>query len=248
MNKTQSLYFEQIKSDLIRFGFSYYGVPSEKSPDPERLILLVCAQFERDRKTFGMLMRLLIEILNLIHVERFKNLIENDPAPSSVKYLAIYILAARMSEEGDVRFVAVMQMLAHKINSQDLQLKSVLKEIQDPYLLQKQGEDQALKKIGISAYRIMPAEKKKVLNREQILKRNLWLRLRVMIGTNYRADGVYLKFTGNFKNRYQIWKALGSSQETAYRICNELEDLGSLKNINLIEDSMSPASRRHPKP
>jgi hypothetical protein len=105
----------------------------------------------------------------------------------------------------------------------------MMAEFNDSYLIEKHGLDPVLGRISIRSYLIEGADAKKNLTLKQVLKLNPWLQFRALVGSNYRADVLYLKTLNQFKTKYALWKALGSSQETAYRLCNELDSVPELK-------------------
>ena len=223
---------DQIQPDLIRLGFALYGKSSKHDPDLEKTILRVCSFFPDEIKIYKILISVVLELSNLVHVERLKSLadcLDHHSDESIRTKLGLLILCERMIESGDKRFLSLNRNLVQSLKIHLSKLKEFLSDFEDPYLIQKQGLDQQLSELGLKCARIEKSDSKKHLTRDLILAQNRWLRFRVLIGSNYRADVLYLQSTGQYSTRYEIWKALGSSQETVYRICAELSSYQGLQ-------------------
>ncbi len=229
-NKQRSpLTFDQLKPDLICLGFAFYGEHSKESPDPEKTILAVCYLFSTEVKTFKMLITWLIEVSSVINVERLKALYEQEPEFSLNQSVGLYILTSRMIEAGDKSYGSLHARIQNELKPRKSQIEELLKEHSDAYLIEKYGVDLEMKKLSVQIYKLDGADHKKVLSLKQILGTNPWLRFRAIIGANYRADVLYLKSLNRFKTKYALWKFLGSSQETAYRLSKDLDQFSELK-------------------
>jgi len=233
-NRTEKsiLTIDQMMPDLIRLGFSLYGKPSKHEPDLEKTIIKVCSFFPDEIKIFKILISVVLELSSLVHVERLKSLVEDldQYSDASIRTkLGLLILSSRLIESGDKRYLPLNRKIVQGLKNHSDKLKELLSDFEDPYLIQKQGLDQQLSLFGIKCARIEKSDSKKHLTRDLIVAQNHWLRFRVLIGSNYRADVLYLQSTGKYSTRYEIWKALGSSQETVYRICAELGSFKELK-------------------
>ena len=130
--------FEKLRPDLIRLGFAYYGQASEKSPDPEKTIMSVCALWCEDRKVFKILLTWTTDIHTLIQVERLKALCE-DANLTQTCLLGLYIVCSKLLSLGDLRFKTLPSQLSKRINPKSKELDGILHEISDPYLTHKYG-------------------------------------------------------------------------------------------------------------
>lgn len=95
---------------------------------------------------------------------------------------------------------------------------------QDEFLIDKNGIDPEFHAFGIRTAKINPSESKKLLSRSFILKNNLWLRFRALLGSNFRADIAYVRIDRLVHSANGAMKLLNCSKETNYRIWNALED------------------------
>ncbi len=225
--------FDSLKSKLIRFGFAFYGEAATESPDPEKLILDVCSLFPEEIKVYKMLLTWMGDFGHLINVERLKHLLEKGTDKNIKQQVGLLILSGRQVEGGDKRFQYILESMLNFLKLRTSEVTALLKAQSDPYLIERYSLDPILEKIEVQSYKIETADRKKLMAPRFVIEQNLWLKLRILIGSNYRADVAYLRSLGKYKNKYQIWKALGSSQETAYRICTELDALGDLSSIEL---------------
>ena len=226
---TLSKNFEDIRDSLIRLGFSFNGKLVEVHSDPEKTILSLCSLMFREPKAFKILITWAKEVTPVLNVERLKSLYELYGESDSTLNLGLYILTSRLIESGDKRYQSLNHILFKILASDIATLPKEIRRFDDDYLIESHGLDPALSRLNIRSYYLEGADEKKSLKLKQILKLNPWLRFRAIIGSNYRADVLYLKSLGKFKTRYELWKNLGSSQETAYRICNEIDQHSELK-------------------
>jgi len=232
-----SKHFDRLLPDLIKLGFAFYGTATKTCPDLERTIISTLRYLETDKKVFRMLLRFGIVISRLINFERLKYLLEHEKSLTLVEKVAAFIFLSRLAESGQKKAEPILKRFEKSLRNEKLEIAVKLEGISDPYLISKEGTDPALLKLGIEGYKLNPVDEKKVLKIESIIEKNRWLKLRVLIGPNYRADVFYLKSLNHFKTRYELWRCLGSSQYTAYRIFSELELLGDVNEILSIDKS-----------
>jgi hypothetical protein len=216
--------FEQLKPDLISMGFAFYGESSPDAADPERTILRIVQLAERERKTFLMLLAWLEKVRELVHVERLKTLSrELDPTFMPV----LGAVALKQFRAGDRRFSSIVT-LAHQTSdgrSSDLAFEA------DPYSTSKRGLDQEFLEFGIRTPLIAPSDEKKILTWDGILHKNAWLRMRALMGANFRADMAYVMTAKRAKNPYQAAKLLSCNMETAWRLWRTLEQAPDLAKL-----------------
>ncbi len=103
----------------------------------------------------------------------------------------------------------------------------------DAYLVNKEGPDREFAQFGVEMARITPEESKKLLTLRGILAGNTWLRLRALMGSNFRADVAYLYASKRAQGPADAARTLGCSRDTAYRNWRALEDadVGDLLKI-----------------
>ena len=101
----------------------------------------------------------------------------------------------------------------------------------DPFLISKYGEDEEFKEFGLKLAKIDPEDEKKILDLPSILKSHPWLKIRALVGANFRADLVYWMSLKILKNPNQAAKLLGCSRETAYRLWKEISLFENIEKI-----------------
>ena len=90
--------------------------------------------------------------------------------------------------------------------------------------IKRLGTDPHFKKFGIKIPTLdLSGLEKKLLNREYVLGKHFWLRLRALFGTNWRADIAWQMYLDPDQTPYQVAKTLGCNMETAYRNWKALE-------------------------
>lgn len=208
--------FSSLKPDLISLGFAYAGEPSKHSPDPEKTLINALRLFGEDQKLYRMLLAWMERFGDLVHVERMAGYVK-DLSPNEKVILGV--TALKFLKQGDNRFKALYE----KIRKEKLKFDTPLSG-RDAYLIQRHGLDPEFHVFGIETAKILPAESKKLSSRKFVLQNNLWLRLRALLGTNYRADVAYLRVSHLVDTAYGAMKILRCSKETSYRIWGSLEE------------------------
>jgi hypothetical protein len=213
MAKTKPyLDFNSLKPKLIGVGFAFYG-ESEKA-DPELTLLQVIQIVREEPKLFRMLLSWLEKVHELIHVERLKVLAIDLNVDS---WLALGILALKQVRNGDRRFSLLSELAKRNLQNKDVS-HSCFSEESDEFLIEKYGVDLDLQEFGVRAQTVQCADPKKILALAAILEKNSWLRVRTLIGANFRADIAYVLSAKLAHNPYQAAKITRCSQETAYRL------------------------------
>jgi hypothetical protein len=210
--------FENLKSDLVSLGFSYVGEPSKIAPDTENVIIAIIKLFTEDQKLYRILLAWMDRFGDLIHVERLASQVD---LLSDYEKLILGVTALKRVNAGDIRFKVIYE----KIRKQKLKLNFTISG-QDSYLIEKHGIDLEFKAFGIVTSKILPAENKKLMDRKWVLKINPWLRLRALLGSNFRADMTFIRLSHQAVNAYVAMKLLRCSKETSYRIWGSLEEAG----------------------
>ena len=209
--------FNQIKPDLISMGFAFYGDSSQVAADPERTLLQIVELSQTERKTFVMLLAWLDKARALIHVERLKTL---SAALSQGAIPVLGALCLKQVRAGDRRFSSLVTV--SKDRTRHPQVFSGDSFQSDEYMISKHGLDDEFSEFGLQTARIAPADEKKILTWEGILSQNAWLRMRALMGANFRADMAYLMSSGRAGNANQAMRVLGCNLETAYRLWKSL--------------------------
>ncbi len=211
---------------LLSLGFAFYGGAAKKTADPERTILSLLPSFRADRKLFRMLLAWLDIASDLVHIERLAGLAEE---ASDEDKIVLGAVASRLARDRDKRWALIFRNMKRDLEGK--RLPSPPSEYADPYLVSKHGEDPHFREFGYRIAMLHPEDEKKILSLNGILRSNLWLRLRALIGPNFRADLVYLIVAGLAENPNQAASLLGCSRETAYRLwkaVTQFEDLTKL--------------------
>ncbi len=208
--------FALLRPDLIALGFGFYGSSATLAPDPEKTILSIIRLFDEEVKVFHMLLAWVERFGDLLHVERFSAL---SSGLSGRELIILGVLAQKRVSAGDYRFRSLAQKIMKLAPSSEKPWPG-----QGQYLIEKNGVDPEFKLFGVTTSRFLPSETKKLLERSWILKKNLWFRLRALLGANFRADIAYLRLSGLAKNAYVAMKLLKCAKETSYRLWGQLDE------------------------
>ena len=194
--------------------------------DPEQTIIDSLNFFWTDEKLFIMLIGVLKHrISDLIHVERLVSLAKK---LSNDELIILMVIADKMVRLGDRRFKLVEQ----KLKRRGMKLsKSPNKLYSGKYLLDKWGLDPSFKKYKIIVPKLFEEAEKKFFNRKHILENNPWLRIRALVGSNYRADLIYLKSANIVDSPAKAYKIVGCERSTAYKIWDSISEVGNLEKL-----------------
>ncbi len=214
-------------SRLRSLGCAYYTKLPHVPVDPEVAIIEMLKDYWDFKDHFFMLYSLLKHRLHdLIHVEKLvANALEaNLPQDQIILLIA---LSNKMVELGDRRFALV----GKKFHKNGMQMQNPPNRETDSYLIKNWGIEKTLVPYGAKVRSFYEEEPKKMYVLKRILSEHPWLRLRALIGANYRADIVYLRSNGNVETAYQAAKLTGCSIGTAYRLWTSLDDVENLKGL-----------------
>lgn len=220
--------FEENKDKLLSLGFAFYGKVPKRSADPERTIVALLPSFFVDRKLFQMVLTWLATTTDFIHVERFKPL-SRDLAPNV--RLVLGAVAMKMAKQ-DRRWSLIHDHVKASLTDKTVTLQTP-REFSDPYLISKHGHDEEFAVYGVEISKVLPEDQKKVLALSGILHSNRWLRLRAVMGANFRADVAYLYVSGLAGGPAAAARTLGCSRDTAYRNWRALEVAEAEKILKL---------------
>jgi hypothetical protein len=218
--------FAKLRPDLVSLGFAFYGPPSTIVPDPEKTILEIIELLPGEQKMFVMLLAWLEKARDLIHVERLKVSIDQ-LSPSAL--LIFGGLCLKQVHQGDRRFSTLVNSVRARMESLPASPKSPFES--DPYLISKHGVDLEFLEFGIRTVQINASDSKKILTLECILLQNPWLRMRALMGANFRADVAYLMTSKRATNANQVFKILGCNLETAYRLWKALAQVPGIEKL-----------------
>ena len=214
-------------SDPIRDAWESLGIAfaanqtGMKHADPERTLLLTLHEFQDQRKMLKLLLAWLKEYGDLVHVERLKSLAV-DITAHELAWLGG--LSSHRVEDGDLRWKSIIQMIKERLGSPSPHFTtSKLDELQ----AKRVGIDKHFQQFGLILPLVEPTDAKKLTPFSITVQNNLWLRLRALFGTNWRADTATILVLGKAKNPYQAERILGCAKETAYRNWKALKEAGA---------------------
>ena len=212
---------------LSSLGCAFNVKPPLVSTDPESFIIESLRFYWEYNDVFFMMYSLLENrISHLIHVERLAGLAEKAYIKSDEKIL-LMALCNKLAEKGDHRF----ELISKKLHQKGLKMYNPPKNEGSSHLIKIWGCESSLLPFGVKVRSFYKVNEKKFFNLREICKRNIWLKLRAMIGSNYRADILYLKLTGISKTAYQAAKIAGCNTSTSTRIWKSLEHIPDLKKL-----------------
>jgi hypothetical protein len=216
------------RSDLLRDAWENLGIAfavnksKTKNADPEKTLLASLNEFGEDRKLLKLVLAWLVEFGDLVHIERVKALAAN----LSTKELA-WLGGIAALQKGDRRWSTVVEFVRKKLGRYP-----PIHQVSQLDLLQaeRSGADQTFLSFGLKIPIVEAADVKKVRVRADALEDNLWLRLRMLFGTNWRADVAAVMVLKTAETSYQAAKILHCSGEAAYRNWNSLTE-GRLEDL-----------------
>lgn len=206
----------------LGIAFSVHNMPLI-NVDPEMTLVSSFKEFYDDRKLVGLILSWLQEFGDLVHVERLKSLAGNLTA---FEYAWLGGLAhhqlATSNSAAHRRWQVIVELAKRKLGEVMPQFPTrKLDELQ----VERNGADENFKRFGILIPKIEIAPAKKIRIRPQVLRDNLWFRMRLLFGTNWRADIATAMLLDLAKTSYQLERVLGCSRETAYRNWNALTEV-----------------------
>lgn len=198
---------------LYSLGCAYSLSDKVESADLEQTILDGLQFYWSSNDLFFMLYSLLVHrIGHLVHIERLILLAKQKDLTQDELTLLL-CLSQKMVNAGYKNFEVVIK----KLHKRNLKFETLPDSETDSFLLERWGIDSDFKKYGAEV-RTLPLEpSKKFFTLEKIFKMNMWLSLRALIGTNNRADIIYVKTSKLVPTANQAAKFLGCSIDAAYR-------------------------------
>lgn len=209
-----------------KLGIAFAEEPARGPVDPEMTLLLSLEEARENRKMLRLITDWLHEYGDLIHVERLLTLTRRDQWHDHHEDLIVIrilgALADRLSMRGDRRW----QIIVRECHARLRGIAKILPVAEeDRFRVTRDGADPHFEKFGI----LLPAldgareqfkgsPSKKLRSREHVLATNPWLRLRALLGANWRSDVLFVIFAGLAANAHQTSRLLGCSYETAHRI------------------------------
>lgn len=218
-----------ISSDHLRDAWASLGIAfntqTEMNPiDPESaLIALVQSkEFPEDKKMLSLALLWLKHYSKLVHVERLKTLAKK-LLPSELAILGG--IASKCVASGDYRFKIIARLAEQNLKKKNFAIGD------SETFIQMRGLDADFANFGIRIAPISPDTEKKLHSRGEILKRNHWLKYRLLFGANMRADIAAVISLKLADTGYAAAKLLNCAPNTAYRNWNDLEEAGWPHNI-----------------
>ena len=212
---------------LSSLGCAFNIKSPSVSTDPEHCIIESLRFYWEYNDIFFMIYSLLENrISHLIHIERLANLAKNSYIKPDERILLI-ALCNKLAEQGDHRF----ELISKKFYRKGLKMHNPPKNECSTHLIKMWGTEPSLLPFGVKARSFYKVSEKKLFTLKEIYKRNTWLKLRAVIGPNYRSDVLYLKSTGMAKTAYQAAKIAGCNTSTATRIWKSVEYIPDLKKL-----------------
>ena len=212
------------KSDSLRNQWASLGIAfnyqDSTQYDPESAIIsLVCSgEFPEYKKMMGLTLLWLGEYSKFVHVERLKILTKS---LSAFELAILGALAKKCVKLGDFRWRTIERVVTKKNMGIEKFFAGDVNAV-----VRMRGIDEDFKCFGIHVTPVLPDDPKKVLAREVIIKKNIWVRNRLLFGSNVRADVATLRTLKRAETGYAAAKILGCSTNAAYRNWKDLEEAG----------------------
>ena len=202
-----------------------YSITSKVSPaDLEETILDGLQFYWKSNDLFFMLYGLLVHrIGHLVHIERLILLAKKRKLKKD-ELLLLLCLSQKLINHSYKNYGAVIRKLSLKAK-----FSSLPENETNSFLIERWGLDPDFKKFGAEVRTLPYEDSKKFFTLEKIFKMNAWLSLRALIGSNNRADILYVKTQGIAPTANQAAKILSCSTDAAYRYWNAAHSIKTVK-------------------
>jgi hypothetical protein len=221
-----------MSNDLLRDKWSSLGIAfsttAKLNANPELTIIetIKSHEFPSDKKMFSLMLLWLEEYLELVHVERLKNLLKD---LSAYELALLGGIALKCLNKGDHRWKMIILLIQKKIGKKEIHFND---GNDDDLLLKMKGVDKEFLKFGIRVVPLKSEDHKKLLRREVVLGQNAWLKNRLLFGPNLRADFMTVFALSLASNAYQAAKLLGCSMNASYRNWKSIDEASKLGFLN----------------
>lgn len=213
-------------------GVNYYEPEHEiveSDFDPELTILKGLEHYWGFNDMFYLMINLVkYRLAPFINTERLIEL-EKTVWPLTVDQKILLIaISNRFMQSGAGEFSKVMR----KYYSKGLKMKSPPESATSAGRLDYEEPESTLVDFGVKVMKF-PFENRKILPLEGIMKRNPWIKYKVMFGPNFYSDMAYFKLEKGLKDLDQISKKIGASQKVLE------EPFKKISKDTLLKDSIS---------
>jgi hypothetical protein len=215
--KTQDVLRDELAALGIAFVTGNQALSLE--PDPERTFLKSISEWNTDRKILKLFLAWMESYGDLFHVERLRSLAE---PLSAVELAWLGGFASFQVSKKDLRWQAIEKYCTSRLGNP---MPRFVTSNLDVLQAERKGKDPHFEKFGLIFPLLESSDQKKIYLRETTIKRNAWLRLRLLFGSNFRADMAYLFLRQKVTNAFQAEKFLGCSRETAYRLWKAFQEV-----------------------
>lgn len=209
---------DKLSAKWSSLGVAFYGPSILTSPEEALIEFLKSNEFPDDKKMISIVLMWLKNYSALVHVERLKNML-NDL--NAFELAVLGGIAKKTSSFGDLRW-KMIERIVQKKNSSSVSFK----QGDTPSFIKLKGMDKDFALFGIKVAHVIPEDDKKLLRREVVIRNNLWLKNRVLFGSNVRADVATLIELKQIKNGYEASKLASCSMTAAYRNYSALIEAG----------------------
>jgi hypothetical protein len=213
-----------LQNDLSSLGCNFAIQEFGRVADPELTLIHALDFFWRDKKMFSMLIALLkYRLHHLINTKRLFVLSKN---LSSDRKILLKVISKKVAAfTGDLRFLE----LDKKIEVGKKHRLTIQKKYQDPFYVQRRGYDKDFGKLGYNVAQFFDDQpERKLKTFKRIYSENHWLRLRALVGPDYRADALYLLKTNPTTTQSDLAKILGCNKSSISRIWSSLKNVEDL--------------------
>ena len=181
--KSNRYYSDEVVKKLASLGCAF-NIPLPKPVDPEKFVIESLRFYWKYNDIFFMMYSLLKKrIGHLIHVERLVSLAQVSSISLDEKILLI-ALCNKLVEQGDRRF----KLVERKLYKKGLKMNHPPTKELLPHLIKKWGVETSLLPFGVNVRSFYEVDEKKFFSLEKICQNNKWIKIRAIVGPNYRID------------------------------------------------------------
>lgn len=200
-------------------GIEFYvqAVESE-SPEAALISFIQSQEFPEDKKMMGLVLLWLKHFSDIVHIERLKILSQS---LEGFELAVLGGLSEKCIAQGDIRWKAIITDVIKRLGK-----APTFKERDSKNFIAVKGIDEEFQKFGLSFAKLHPDDDKKITTREKLVKKNAWVKNRLLFGANVRSDIATIKELGLAETAYGAAKIANCSNNAAYRNWNDLEIAG----------------------
>ncbi|MFT6069648.1 MAG: hypothetical protein ACJAT2_001571 [Bacteriovoracaceae bacterium] len=206
---------EEIYRIWTALGVAFSSEPMNDIP-PERALLetIRSIDIDRDRKIFSLVLVWLETYGDHIRFEPIYHFLES---MTDQEMRVLGAISLKLSKESK-RWLNVVKKINKRLNPSFDEMK-----LSDSRRLEARGVDKDFEIFDLLVSPIATSDSSKLMSMDHIIKNNYWIRNRIMLGNNLRADVISSIDFNPAPSRYSSAKLIGCRDQSIYGPWREVE-------------------------